>query len=120
MQANGPQDIRYHSLLIEFPNARRPGQYVDDVEWLELVGEKGWLAITRDLSILTQDEERTALIAGKARVVFLEAGNAPGRAIAESIVRRIDWLRHIYSETPPPFAYLTTLDGPPFRVDLSP
>lgn len=119
MRANGPQDITYHSLLDEFPNARRPGHHVDDIEWLYRVGENGWLAITRDLSILTRDEERAALIAAKARVVFLDAGNAPRRALAEFVIRRIDWLRRIYRETPPPFAYVTTLDGPPSRVDLS-
>ena len=119
LKARGLRDFEYRFLLDVYPNALRPGKYVDDTEWLRDAGVNGWLAITRDLRILTRPDQRQALIDSEARVVFLDAGNAPRRALTEWVIRNSDWLLRVYKETPPPFAFVMTLDGAPRRVDLS-
>ena len=119
LKARGPREFDYLSLLEVFPNARRRGSYVEDPEWLSEVGANGWLAITRDLRILSREDQRQALIDSAARVVFLRAGNAPRSAMTEFVIQRREWLRRIYEEVRPPFAFMTTLDGAPEQIDLT-
>ena len=108
----GPREFNYRALVDEYPDALRRGQHVDDVEWLPRVGERGWLAITRDLRILVVADERRALIEGRARVVFLRPGNSPRRAMASFVVSRQAWLQRIYDEVPPPFACIVQIAEP--------
>ena len=48
----GPRAVDYRYLSEEFQGEREPGDKVLDVHWLRLVGEREWLAITRDRLIL--------------------------------------------------------------------
>ena len=94
-----------------------------DTHWLQHVGEKQWLAITRDVQILERETELRALIESSARVVILRPGDSLWWEMSDFLLANLDWLRRIYAEVEPPFVCIAHIAEPTEQaafVDLSP
>ncbi len=64
-----------------------------DEEWIALVGERGWIAVTKDKNIRYRANEIAAIKLHRARVLVLRAKNATGGDMADLLVgaqRRIE------------------------------
>lgn len=109
-------DVRY--VRSEFAADYAAGRKVSDQMWLELAGGRGWLAITRDLSILQTREEREALIAHDAGVIILDAGQATSFDMLQFIVCNIETLARIDETEPRPFAFVADTAGQFIKQDL--
>jgi hypothetical protein len=48
-----------------------------DEEWLKDVGREGWLAISSNTRILTNDNQRQILVDEKVGIVFFTSGQLP-------------------------------------------
>ena len=118
----GPDTSVYKYLNEHYRREHGLRDDVLDTEWLRLVGEQGWLAITRDLQILEREVERRTLIESRARVIILRPGDALWSEMLEFLLVQIDWLRRIYGEVPPPFVCIAHIAEPVEQarfVDLS-
>ena len=104
--------VDYRYVSEEFHGEREPGDKVLDVHWLRLVGEREWLAITRDRLILAREAERRELIESRARVVILRPGDSLWGEMLTFVLERMDWLQRIYREVPPPFACIVQIAEP--------
>jgi len=118
----GPNDVDYRHLRQDFPGRIQAGEGVPDAEWLQLVGECGWLALSQDTAILRNAAALDALREFRAGVVFLRPGDAPNHEVLAFILRRMPWLRQINAEDERPFAYTASLSlrGRARRFDLHP
>ena len=110
-------DVRY--VRAEFAADYAAGRKVSDQMWLELAGERGWLAITRDLSILQTREERDALIAHDAGVIILDDGQATSFDMLHFIVCNIETLARIDETESRPFAFVADASGQFIKQDLT-
>lgn len=90
------------------------GLVVDDREWLARVGQRQWLAITEDLRILENVEERKLIHKHDVGIVFVKAAKLQSRDVMAFMLRRLAWLERIDQEKRP-FAYVTTLRGRPVK-----
>jgi PIN like domain len=57
-----------------------------DTEWLPIVGQRGWVLLTKDKAIRTNALERKALISHQAAAFMLGGGNQPGAEMARIFV----------------------------------
>ena len=62
-------------------------QKTPDIEWLVAVGERGWVAITKDQNIRRNPLERAAYERARVRGFFVTAIGATGTENAELLVR---------------------------------
>ncbi len=68
------------------------GLIVDDREWLPDTGRRKWLAITEDLRILENHEERQLIHDHDVGIVFLKAAKLQSRDVMAFMLRRLAWL----------------------------
>jgi hypothetical protein len=91
-------DVRW--LEDEFPHN------VKDHVWLEEIGQRGWLVITRDKRIRYRPGERDALFQGRVGCFCLTQGKDPTRwEYLKLIVFTLDEMQRLYEETEPPFLF---------------
>lgn len=105
----GTPDIGYEYLHEWYRRLEVDPHAIEDPRWLSLVGERGWLALTQDLRILMNRDERHALVRANAGVVIIEPGDALNHELLEFIVCQSNWLRRVHADTPRPFAYRVSL-----------
>ena len=74
-----------------------------DEEWIDLVGRKGWIAITKDKHIRYRYAELDAIKAHHARVVVIRAKNLTGRELAELLVRHFLKIQNFAAQNTTPF-----------------
>jgi len=110
----GFRNVRY--LRETFRKRIRRGERIYDRDWIPMVGQQGWLAITEDLAILDNEDERALLLEHNVGIVFLKAANLPASDVLAFMLRRMKWLEAI-DQQPRPFAYVTGLRG---RATLDP
>ena len=91
--------------------------YVSDVEWLELAGQREWLAVSENTRILQQPQERAAIIDHKVGLVLLNAATERAEEVLAFLLRRKAWLQAV-SQEPRPFVYKTSLRGQARRMPL--
>ena len=109
-------------LIDEFSSEHAVGEDVLDTQWLRRVGDKQWLAITRDMQILERETELRTLIESSARVVFLRPGDSLWWEMRDFLLANLDWLRRLYAEIEPPFVCIAHIAEPTEQatfVDLS-
>ena len=108
-------EVQYLLRMFERPKIS-PG--MPDVDWLPIVAKQGWLIITNDVQLLTNRDERAAIIENSAGLVILRPGTSPVHEELMFLLRRFHWLAEI-DALPRPFAFTTTLRGKPRQADLS-
>jgi len=96
-----PQILQQGGLTVE----RHSDHFADntpDEDWLEEVGRRGWIALTHNLRIRYQPNERDAVIRhGVALLVMV--GNAPYPALARSFVNSLPHIEDFLGRHRPPF-----------------
>jgi hypothetical protein len=78
---------------------------IDDIEWLQLCGERGWLAVMKDDRIRYVGAERHVLVDNRVRAAVITNANLPAADMAERIIRALTDLAEICSEREGPFLY---------------
>jgi PIN like domain len=78
---------------------------VADTEWLQLCGERGWLAVMKDDRIRYVGAERQALFDFQVMAAVITNANLPADEMAARILRALISLAQICSERDRPFLY---------------
>lgn len=82
-----------------------------DVEWLDVVGRRGWVVLTKDDAIRRNPLERRALLAANVRAFILTSQNMSGSDMAELVVRVLPRIEKLARSTPPPFIAVVGRSG---------
>jgi hypothetical protein len=82
-----------------------------DVEWLPVVGRRGWIVLMKDKQIRRNTLERDALLAADVRAFVLTAGNLTGPEMAAAFVRHLRRIVQTIHDRPPPFIAAVTRTG---------
>ena len=75
----------------------------EDRVWLRVVGERGWVVLTKDQRLRYRPLEIAALRASNARVLVLTAGNLRGIEIAAVFVTALPRIFTLLHSVPGPF-----------------
>jgi hypothetical protein len=75
---------------------------VSDGEWLRLVGEKGWVALSHNKRIRWERDQLSDLMTFGATTFFI-IGKGPHAAYARAVLRNINKIRRLLRERPRPF-----------------
>jgi hypothetical protein len=76
-----------------------------DVQWLRRVGQKRWLGLSCNKSILNVPEEKDAILYHDVGIVFLSSGNLHPKDKLLIVLRKWPWMEMIDSTEKRPFAY---------------
>ena len=74
-----------------------------DVEWLPVVGERGWLILPKDDAIGRRSLEQLAVASSGARVLVLTSGNLTGPQMAEVFVLALPKMQRFAQGNSQPF-----------------
>ena len=86
------------------PNAR-------DEEWLPVVGQRGWVVLTKDKRIRYRTLERLALLQAGVRAFVLTAGSLQGAEMAKIFIKALPAIRRFIQTHAPPFIATVTRRG---------
>ena len=96
-----PRILRNAGLTVERHDDHFDQNTTDDV-WLQEVGRRGWIAISRNFRIRYQPNERDAVMrAGTG--LFIVVGKAPHQELAENFVATIGKVERFLQANSPPF-----------------
>lgn len=85
---------------------------VADLDWLPIVGSRGWAVLMRDKKIRRRPAERQALLDHGVRAFCLSgAGNASSWAMLQLVVRHWHAMEKVLQEEDGPFIYAVTNGG---------
>jgi len=96
-----PQILREAGVRVE----RHDDHFVDtttDEEWLEVIGTRGWVALTHNERIRYTPLQRDTLMQAGVRT-FILIGRAPLRELAENFAQSFDRIRRFLAKHPEPF-----------------
>jgi hypothetical protein len=105
-----------------YPIACHDDHFKDDTpddEWLALVGEKQWVALSADKNIRHKADLLEAVIAHKVRIVFLTSGQLSGVAQSALFSRCGRRIQDTLMSGHPPVAYGLTKDGKLSKLSLA-
>jgi predicted nuclease of predicted toxin-antitoxin system len=83
----------------------------EDRVWLQKVGERGWVVLTKDQRLRYRPLEIGALRASNARVFVLTAGNLRGTEIAAVFLAALPLICRILYSRPGPFVARVSQSG---------
>lgn len=78
---------------------------VADEQWLELCGQRGWLALMKDDRIRYMTIERHALVENGVRAAVITNANLSAEEMAWRITRAVPDLARVCDERPGPFLF---------------
>ena len=85
----------------------RHGQHfvpgTEDTEWLPLVGERGWVLLTKDKRIRYNELEKAAVRQHKIREFYFSSGNFSGAEMAEMLIASLRDMVRVFRRYDPPF-----------------
>ena len=64
-------------------------QGTPDAEWLPVVGQRGWVVLTKDTRIRYRPHEKQALLAAGVRAFAFTSGSLSGAEMSEAIVKAL-------------------------------
>jgi len=86
-----------------------------DAIWLQDIGQKGWILITRDQRITKNPAEKMALRQNNVGAFFLAGKNRSHWDLVEQLVRNWRRLKSLSSSTDRPFAFRIPSKGTKFE-----
>lgn len=98
-----PAALRAGGLHVEAYADHFASDHVADGEWLRLVGERDWVALTHNKRIRWERDELSDLMTYGVRAFFI-IGKGPHAALAAAILRNIHKIRKLVHTEPAPFA----------------
>ena len=105
-----PDALRAADAKVEAHDAHFP-QNTPDVDWLTIVGARGWVAITKDQNIRRNPLERAAYEKAKVRGFVVTATGASGTEIAGLLVRCLPGMVRRSAGRPGPFLFTISRGG---------
>jgi hypothetical protein len=96
--ALGARGLRVEAYADHFASDQVP-----DGEWLRLVGERGWIALSHNKRIRWERDELDDLMTNGVRAFFI-IGKGPHAAFAEAVWRNFNKITKLIHEQPAPFA----------------
>lgn len=94
--------LRSEGIEVEVHDDHLPPDAPDE-EWIALVGQRCWVAVTRDRNVRYRSAELGSIEEHSARVVVIRMKNATGPQIAELLVSAARQIARFVSRTPAPF-----------------
>lgn len=82
-----------------------------DADWIGRVGEKGWIAVTRDRNIRRKPNELAAIRRSQAIVFVFTSGNLSAADTAAILLRALPRIRRLARATRRPALYSIRQDG---------
>lgn len=82
-----------------------------DSEWLRAVGERGWIILTKDRHIRSNQVEIVELMASGTACFTLSSANATGDDMAQAFVKAMPVMKRFLTKFRPPFVATVTLSG---------
>lgn len=82
-----------------------------DAVWLSQAAARGWVILTRDRRIRYRPLERQAVVASRARLFSVVAGNLSGSVLADLLVSQLPRIASLAVDTPAPFLAVVRRDG---------
>lgn len=83
-----------------------------DADWLRVVGERGWIVLSKDKRIRYRRNETDAIQAARVRAFFLAVSkNLTGQEMGEIFVRSLPAMKQLVESAPPPFIAHVYRDG---------
>ena len=102
--------LRREGIKVEVHDDYLPNTAPDE-EWIALVGERGWVALTKDKRIRYRTAEIRSVVANAARVIVIQVNNAKGSDIAEVLVRGRRRIARFTAKREAPFVAAIYRDG---------
>jgi hypothetical protein len=82
-----------------------------DVDWLEAVGKRGWVVLTKDARIRTNALERDALLSSKVAAFMLGHGDLKGPQMAATFLAALPRMTKVLRRWDVPIIATVTADG---------
>lgn len=96
--------------LVEVHDDHLP-QNASDEEWIQLVGEHGWLAVTKDKNIRYRQSELEAIKQYRARIFVVRAKNVTADDIGNILLKASNRMKKFSARTKAPFVVAIYGDG---------
>jgi hypothetical protein len=96
-----PDILRSNGLIVERHDDHFPPNASDEA-WLEVVGERGWIALTHNLRIRYTPNERDAVMQHRVALLVI-MGKAPLSELAKSFVATLPRIERFLVGRKPPF-----------------
>ena len=96
------QQLRDSDVDVVFLDELFP-QNVSDVTWIQTVGERGWIALTRDSAIGRNVLELMAVAAANLRLVVIVGGQAKTDVLADNFINTQARITRFCHKHPAPF-----------------
>lgn len=109
-----PQRLRDEGIQVEVLVDHFAAGTADDV-WLPVVGQRGWVVVTKDAEIRRRTNEMAALRSAGVAAFILRGKNMTGQDMAEAIAKGHPRIRKLLRKFEPPF--LATI-SPSGRIEL--
>lgn len=94
--------LRANGLNVEIHDDHLPLDAPDE-HWLELVGRKSWIAVTKDKNIRYRAGEIQSIRTHQVRVIVVRAKNATASEIAELLLKGANRIANVVARTEAPF-----------------
>jgi predicted nuclease of predicted toxin-antitoxin system len=82
-----------------------------DTDWLPIVGQRGWVVLTKDEHIAKRSLERIAVTSARVRMFVLVSQNLSGAETAAAFTQAIAAMQQFLQEHPAPFIGKVHRDG---------
>ena len=102
--------LQQHGLTVKYLDDYFP-QAVEDTDWIPIVGERGWIVLTKDVNISRNHIERMAVTQAKLYFFALVSKNLNGDAMAEALVNASIKIQSIVRKHPSPLIARVYRDG---------
>ncbi len=112
--------LRQEGIKVEVHDDHLPTDAPDE-EWIALVGERGWIALTKDNNLRYRTAEINSVVQNAARVIVIRAKNATGSDIADLLVKGRRQIARFAAKQDAPFVAAIYRDGrmKEYPADLS-
>lgn len=111
------QELRRKGIAVEVHDDHLR-QDAPDEEWIELVGQNGWVAITRDNQIRHRMNQIAAVKRHRARLIVVRIKNFDGPMAAQLLISRAGLIDTFAKKTPPPFVARISMTGQVSKYDI--
>lgn len=102
--------LRVEGANVEIHDAHFPADARDD-DWLQEVGQRGWVVLSKDKHIRRRATELAALMTARVRTFVLTSGNLTGEEMAAAFVRALKRMTRVAAQNRPPFIATVAKDG---------
>jgi hypothetical protein len=115
-------DTLYNALVqAGVPVVRHRDAFADDAldrDWLPVVGERGWVVLTKDKAMQHSEIERAAIQNARVPVFILVRSDLSGAEMASIFVKALPAILRILRTHTPPFIAKIYRDGSVLKTDV--